>query len=44
VGWGSTGGISLKAWPTSNAVNYKLCNETAASISAGAVTLNVSAR
>jgi len=44
AGWGSTGGLVIIAWPTSNTLNYKICNQTSASITPGAVTWNVSAR
>jgi len=44
VGWGSTGGLVIVAWPTTNTVNYKICNQTGSSITPGAVTWNVSAR
>lgn len=44
VGWGSTGGLVIDAWPTLNTLNYKICNQTAGSITPGALTWNVSAR
>jgi hypothetical protein len=44
VGWGSTGGLVIVAWPTANTLNYKICNQTATSITPGAVTWNVSVR
>jgi hypothetical protein len=45
TGWGSTGGLVIDAWPTSNTLNYKVCNQTAASITPSAsVTFNVAAR
>jgi hypothetical protein len=45
TGWGSTGGLTIDAWPTANTLNYKVCNATAASITPSAsVTFNVSAR
>lgn len=45
TGWGATGGLTIDAWPTANTVNYKVCNQTAASITPGAsVTFNVSAQ
>ncbi len=45
AGWGSTGGLVIDAWPTANTLNYKVCNQTAASITPGAsVTFNVGAR
>lgn len=44
TGWGATGGLVIVAWPTSNALNYKVCNQTAASITPGSsVTWNVGA-
>jgi hypothetical protein len=37
--------LSVVAWPTSNTVNYKVCNATAASITpSSSVTFNVGAR
>lgn len=45
TGWGSTGGLIIDAWPTSNTLNYKVCNQTASSITPGAsVTWNVGVR
>lgn len=45
TGWGSVGGLTVDAWPTTNTLNYKVCNQTASSITPGAsVTFNVSAR
>jgi len=45
TGWGSTGGLVIVAWPTANTLNYKVCNQTASSITPSAsVTFNVSAR
>ena len=44
TGWGSTGGLVIDAWFTSNTLNYKLCNQTAGSITPTAETWNVSAR
>lgn len=45
TGWGASGGLILDAWPTSNTLNYKVCNQTALSITpGGSVTWNVSAR
>lgn len=45
VGWGSTGGLAIVAWPTANTLNYKTCNQTGSNITTGAsVTFNVSAR
>ena len=45
TGWGSTGGLVIDAWPTANTLNYKVCNQTASSITPSAsVTFNVSAR
>jgi hypothetical protein len=43
-GWGTAGGLVIDAWPTSNTLNYKICNQTSGSITPGAVTWNVSAR
>ncbi len=45
TGWGSTGGLKIVPWPTTNTLNYKVCNSTTASIIPSAsVTFNVSAR
>jgi hypothetical protein len=45
TGWGSTGGLTIIPWPTTNTLNYKVCNQTAASITPSAsVTFNVGAR
>ena len=45
TGWGGTGGLKINAWPTSNTLNYYVCNQTASSITpGGSVTFNVSAR
>ncbi len=45
TGWGSTGGLTIDAWPTANTLNYKVCNQSAASITpSSSVTFNVSTR
>jgi hypothetical protein len=45
TGWGSSGGLVIAAYPTSNTLNYSVCNQTASSITPSAsVTFNVSAR
>lgn len=36
----TAGGLSIYPYPTSNAVNFKICNPTASSITPGAVSLN----
>lgn len=36
----TAGGLSIFVYPTANAVNFKVCNPTASSITPGAVTLN----
>ena len=44
-GWGNFGGLVIVPWPTANAFNYKVCNQTGGSITPGAsVTWNVGAR
>lgn len=43
-GWGSTGGLVLIDWPTANTFNYKICNQTSASITPGPATINEGAR
>lgn len=44
TGWGATGGLTFNAWPTANTLNWSVCNQTGASITPGAITLNVGAR
>jgi hypothetical protein len=45
TGWGTTGGLTIVPWPTLNTLNYKVCNQTAASITPSAsVVFNVGAR
>jgi hypothetical protein len=45
IGWGTVGGLILDTWPTAGFLNYKICNQTNASITTpGAVTFNVGAR
>lgn len=44
TGWGTTGGLVVDAWPTSNTLNYKICNQTAGNITSSTITFNVSAR
>jgi hypothetical protein len=44
TGWGATGGLTFTAWPTANTINWSVCNQTNASITPGAITLNVGAR
>jgi hypothetical protein len=45
TGWGATGGLVIDAWPTTNTLNYKVCNQTGSSITpSSSVTFNVSAR
>lgn len=43
TGWGLGGGLVLTAWPTANTLNWSVCNQTGASITPGAMTLNVGA-
>jgi hypothetical protein len=45
TGWGANGGLVIDAWPTTNTLNYKVCNQTAGSITpSSSVTFNVGAR
>lgn len=44
TGWGSTGGLQINPWPTSNALHYRICNPTGSSITPSSVTWNVSFR
>ena len=39
-GGGTNGGITINAWPTANQMNFKLCNQTGASITPGAISVN----
>jgi hypothetical protein len=39
-GGGTSGGISIRAWPTANTVNFKLCNESGSSITPGSLNVN----
>lgn len=41
VGWGSTGGMTLNVWPTTDTLNSEVCNVTASTITTSAVTFNV---
>ena len=36
----ATGGLYIYAWPTADAVNFKLCNNTASGITPAALTMN----
>ncbi len=45
TGWTPTASLYISAWPTANTLNYKVCNDTANSITTGAnVTFNVGAK
>jgi hypothetical protein len=44
TGWGANAGFAIDAWPTANTMNYKVCNQTAGSITSASITFNVSAR
>lgn len=39
-GGGTSGGITVRPWPTSNTINFKLCNESGGSITPGALNIN----
>jgi len=39
-GGGTSGGITIRSWATSNTINFKLCNETSSSITPGALNVN----
>jgi hypothetical protein len=43
-GWGANGGLVIDAWPTSNTLNYKICNQSGSSVTPAAVTWNVGAK
>ena len=40
TGYTASGGLNIRQWPTTNNVNFELCNGSTASITPGAVTLN----
>ncbi len=40
TGWGASGGLTLRTWPTANTINYSVCNQTASPITPGAVNVN----
>jgi hypothetical protein len=45
TGWGSTGGLTLISWPTTNTANYRVCNPTGSSITTtGSTTWNLDAQ
>jgi hypothetical protein len=44
TGWGVNGGLAFTAWPSANTLNWSVCNQTSASITPGAMTLNVGAK
>lgn len=45
TGWGSTGGMVFDVWPSAaNTASWKVCNQTAASITFGAITFNMGAK
>jgi hypothetical protein len=45
TGWGTAGGLSLMAWPSSaNTASYLVCNATSGSITGGAITLVLGAK
>jgi hypothetical protein len=39
-GAGTNGGITVRAWPTANTANFKLCNESGSPITPGALSIN----
>jgi hypothetical protein len=39
-GGGTNGGVTINPWPTANQMNFKLCNQTASSITPGALNVN----
>lgn len=43
-GWGATGGLVFTSWPSSNTLNWEVCNQTANPITPGAMVLNVGVR
>lgn len=45
TGWGGTGGMTFKAWPSAtNTVSYILCNQTSSSINYSGITFRIGAR
>lgn len=45
TGWGATGGMVIQAWPSAqDTASWKLCNQTALSITYGAISFNVGYR
>ena len=41
-GWGTTGGMVFQAWPSAaNQLSWEICNQTASSITYGAITFNL---
>lgn len=43
TGWGSSGGLSLKTWPTTNTLNWDVCNTTGSNITPGALNIDIGA-
>jgi hypothetical protein len=43
-GWGANGGLKFVAVPTTDTLNWSICNGTAAAIIPGALTINVGAK
>jgi hypothetical protein len=41
TGWGASGGLVFTIWPTSGHINWSVCNQSSASITGGAMTINV---
>lgn len=43
-GWGAVGGLVFTSWPTTNTLNWEVCNQTASPITPGAMSVNVGVR
>jgi hypothetical protein len=44
TGWGSVGGLVIASYPTTNTLNWAVCNQSTSNITPGSLTANVSAR
>ena len=44
IGWGAVGGLVLTTWPSTNVLNWSVCNQTSSAVVAGSVNLNIGAR
>ena len=44
AGWGTTPGLHLFLWPTTNTVNWRVCNQTGSNITSPTVTFEIAAK